>query len=367
MPDTRPSESQPSNGCLSKILKLVPICSLSPHYQKEVLRNAILRSYAPGRLVFKQGSKDHFCFYLLEGELERISDGKISSSLHHESDSSYYPLAQFLPRRYSARVKTASKILLVNKHLLDKVSLLQEQETAKSDKHESLQVVDLSKTLDGQAGEEDWMVRMLKSDLFSKIPTANIYKLFALMKPMVAKPKQVIVRQGERGAHYYVIKKGRCAVLQKITPTKPLVKVAILGVGDSFGEESLINRSHRNASVVAMEPCKLMLLARKEFDELIKKPALRSLHFRPAEAMVNAGKAIWLDVRFPSEYRNSSLRNSLNLPIYLLRKKLSELNQKNTYIACCDNGERSSTAAFLLAQNGFNVYYLEKGLQKIQN
>ena len=354
-----------SSGYLAKVVRLVPLASFSPGHQKEVLKNANLRTYLPGRFIFKQGSEDHFCFYLLEGELALIADGEVSSKIDQNSESSFYPLAQLVPRRYSALAQTEVTVLSVNKHLLDKVSILQSQKTGKKGQPESLQVVDLGKTQVEEDGEEDWMVRMLHSELFSKIPTANIHRLFSLMKPMQVKPRQVIVRQGEAGDHYYVIKKGRCAVLQKIALNKPLVKLAMLETGDSFGEESLLSKSRRNASVVAMMPGTLMCLLRRDFDELIKKPVLKSVLYKEAKKMVEEEKAVWLDVRFPSECRDSPLKKSLNMPIYLLRKKLSELKQDKKYIACCDNGERSSTATFLLAQNGFDVYHLKGGIQKI--
>jgi len=96
---------------------------------------------------------------------------------------------------------------------------------------------------------------------------------------------------------------------------------------------------------------------------MISKPALATVSYAEAEKMVGSDEAVWLDVRFPSEAEANPLKGSLNIPFYLLRRNLSKLDRKKRYVVCCDTGERSSTAAFLLTQEGLNSCYLDGGLQ----
>jgi len=354
---------------VAKIRNLIPINALSAKFQKQILSNANIVLYRQGKSLFKQGSQDHFSFYLLEGELQMERGGSVQSVLSAGSPSANYPVAQLQPRRFTVVAKTDATVLMLNRHLVDKVIVLQEKEQADVSKggRGETSVKGLAETKSeatiAETGDDDaWMVKMLESELFSKIPTANIYKLFEKMQPVTGKAKDVIVRQGEAGDSYYVIRDGTCAVLQKMTPGKPPVKLADLGPGASFGEEALVSKGRRNASVVMTSNGTLMKLNKKDFDELITKPTLKVVSFEQGSKLVEDG-ALWLDVRFPSECRANPVAGSLNVPIYLLRNKVKELDQERQYVVCCDNGERSSTAAFLLTQQGFEACYVGGGLQ----
>ncbi|MCI0400965.1 MAG: rhodanese-like domain-containing protein [Gammaproteobacteria bacterium] len=46
----------------------------------------------------------------------------------------------------------------------------------------------------------------------------------------------------------------------------------------------------------------------------------------------------------------------------MLRLKAGGLDPRRKYIVYCDTGRRSSAAAFLLNQRGFNAYILKGGL-----
>jgi len=57
------------------------------------------------------------------------------------------------------------------------------------------------------------------------------------------------------------------------------------------------------------------------------------------------------------------MKNTLNIPLYLLRVKIKAINKNEHYILFCDNGSRSSAAAFIMTKLGFkNVFILTGGL-----
>jgi rhodanese-related sulfurtransferase len=72
--------------------------------------------------------------------------------------------------------------------------------------------------------------------------------------------------------------------------------------------------------------------------------------------------ARWLDVRLPSEHQNLAIEGALNVPLYLIRLKLSTLDRNRPYIVYCDTGRRSSAAAYILVERGFEAYVLRGGL-----
>jgi rhodanese-related sulfurtransferase len=72
----------------------------------------------------------------------------------------------------------------------------------------------------------------------------------------------------------------------------------------------------------------------------------------------------WLDVRLPGEFKDFHKDGAINLPLYVLRHKLSMLDPEKRYVVCCDDGRRSAAAAFILKQKEFEVVVLTGGLSQ---
>ncbi|MGV0006191.1 MAG: cyclic nucleotide-binding domain-containing protein [Candidatus Porifericomitaceae bacterium WSBS_2022_MAG_OTU9] len=355
-----------------QIAGFVPINALNEKLLDEVVKNVSVVDYGDGEVVFKQGSKDMFSIYLLDGALNTESTTQGDSEISSDSEAAQYPLGQLQPRRFTAKSNGDSVVCMVNRNLLDKLIILQEKEqsdASMTDDEGDVSVHTLI-TSGSEGGQEDWMAKMLQSELFAQIPIANMYQLFEAMDQRNCKAKEVIVRQGEKGDSYYVIRQGRCAVVQK-PKIGNMVKVAELGMGDSFGEDSLVSKGMRNASIVMLTDGVLMRLGKLDFDNLIAKPTLQAVKYKEAMGMIDDGSGIWLDVRFPSEAKALQLPAGAaeSVPIYLIRKKLKDggLDKDKKYIVCCNSGERSSTAAFLLKNKGYNACYLKDGLNSLSD
>ncbi|MEL7185684.1 MAG: cyclic nucleotide-binding domain-containing protein [Pseudomonadota bacterium] len=173
----------------------------------------------------------------------------------------------------------------------------------------------------------------------------------------------VVVRQGEKGDHFYLIRKGRCMVTRETPAGKENIDLADLGVGASFGEEALISDEARNATVTMLTDGILMQLNRDDFQSLLNEPLITALTSEEAdEAVRHGGK--WLDVRVPSEMKAGSKENATNLPLYMLRHKLDVLDRRTPYVVYCDTGRRSAAAAFILSQRGFETAVLKGGLNQ---
>ena len=78
------------------------------------------------------------------------------------------------------------------------------------------------------------------------------------------------------------------------------------------------------------------------------------------EIVAKGGK--WLDVRLPSEFQNFRIDGSVNIPLYFIRLKLNALDKNTPYVVCCDTGRRSSAAAYILSERGFEAFILKGGL-----
>jgi CRP-like cAMP-binding protein len=332
------------------ILKtLVPINSLTPENFKELAAKAIIERLPAGSQLFKQGDHDRYSIYLLSGEVD-LSSANTHLSLHVAAgtDEARYALAQLKPRQYTGTAKTPVTVARVDGHLLDRL-LTWDQTTG-------YEVTEF----DGSQDTE-WMMRMLRGATFQQLPPSNINALFARFAPVEVKAGQAIIRQGEPGKYYYIIKTGKVSVSRKADKTGKVSLLAQLGDGDGFGEEALLSGAPRNASVVMLTDGVLMQLTKKDFDELMREPLVKWVTLDEARAQAQTGARL-LDVRTEDEYRNGTIKGSVNMPLYLLRLKAASLDPKSHYIVFCQTGSRSCAAAFLLSQRGFEVSVLRGGL-----
>lgn len=205
-----------------------------------------------------------------------------------------------------------------------------------------------------------WMTHVLQSSLFSSLPTRNLQEVFNLFELRNVKAGDVIITQGDTGDYYYLIKSGRCTVRKKPTGEDTNV-LAQLSEGDHFGEEALIGNTLRNATVKMITDGVLLRLKKDDFLSLIMNPTIEMLSLSMAHDMISKG-SVWLDVRFPAECQNHGMDGSINIPLNILRPWSYKLDRTKYYIVYCDNGSRSSIAAFLLAELGFTVSCLDGGL-----
>ena len=69
-----------------------------------------------------------------------------------------------------------------------------------------------------------------------------------------------------------------------------------------------------------------------------------------------------IDVRSPKEFTQGHLPGAINIPLFMLRLELEKLDSTRDYVVYCDTGRRSSAAAFLLSDKGYNACLLDEGL-----
>jgi rhodanese-related sulfurtransferase len=203
----------------------------------------------------------------------------------------------------------------------------------------------------------------LRSGAFAQLPVAHIDELLKRFERVRTARGDVVIKEGDEGDFYYVIESGRFQVERLVGGAK--VVLAELKGGDAFGEEALVSEAKRNASVLALGEGELLRLGRNDFNELLREPLLKRSGFEEAAERVRRG-ALWLDVRYPSEYQYDKLPGAINVPLAEVRNMFAVLDRSKEYVAYCQSGRRSAAAAFLFAQRGFKVWLLEGGLRSVE-
>jgi CRP-like cAMP-binding protein len=344
------------------IRQLVPINELSAEVQNQVISKAELLNVKKKRKVFKEGGRDNFSYYLLDGEIELVANGHVHSSIIGATDRARYPMAQLQPRQFTGRATVDSTVLKLDRGSLDKL-LVMGQGKAETDNFGGNASSGIELEVSELDSEEDvdWMTRMLSSELFSGIPTANIHQLFTLLEPVDYKAGDKIIIQGETGELYFIVQEGHCEILRASKPGSKELKLSELHPGDGFGEEALITGTPRNATVKMLTDGIVAQLSKDDFVTLIQNPIVKSVTSeRAAEIVGQGGK--WLDVRSKDEHEKSTIEGSMNVPLSALRGEVKNLSLDVHYIMFCDTGARSSAATFVLTDRGLTASCLEGGL-----
>ena len=343
--------SDPTTVELSVLRAFSPLDGLKNENLRALARKTVIRELTEGRVLFKEGDTEKRTYYLVSGVVELLSNGRMIGTVRGGTTDARHPLAPIVPRNCTARVASDKiEYLSIDSDLLD--VLITWDQTG---------IYEVGELGAGSPSSDDWMTMLLQSRAFHRIPPANLQAVFMRLQRRDYAAGDVVIRQGEEGDFFYVIVAGRCSVSRETPLNREGIRLAELGIGETFGEEALISGAKRNATVTMLTDGVLMRLAKDDFNTLLNEPMLQWVdHEQGLEIVAKGG--MWLDVRLPSEYEHWHLEPSINVPLYFIRLKIKTLDPAIRYVAVCDNGRRSSAAAYILSERGFEVYVLRGGI-----
>ncbi|HXO91636.1 MAG TPA: cation:proton antiporter [Stellaceae bacterium] len=100
-------------------------------------------------------------------------------------------------------------------------------------------------------------------EMFAGLGAAELRALARLFRPRLLVPDEVVIRKGERGNAMFLISSGAVEVVL------PNERVR-LGSGDFFGEMALLSRRRRQADVVALGYCRVLVLSAADFHRFLR-------------------------------------------------------------------------------------------------
>jgi CRP-like cAMP-binding protein len=307
-----------------------------------------------GKILFKRGNKDNECHFLISGDVDLADENFNITKIAADSEDNYLALDNSSHiHRTSAITTSQCQFYSINRDYLDLV-------TTWSQLAEDIEEQDPDFDESEDSDALDWMDALLNSPLFMRIPPANIQKLLARFKERDVKIGEIIVQEEAQGEEFYVIKNGRAIVTQGDGHKEKVL--AAIQTGDCFGEDALIAESVRNATVTMASNGSLMVLDKVDFDELLKRPVIKSISMEELYIQMDEGDSgtVLIDVRRPQEFRHDPLKNSENVPLNHIREKLKHMNHDFQYVVYCDGGRRSEVAAYIMTESGFNAVCLTR-------
>ena len=137
--------------------------------------------------------------------------------------------------------------------------------------------------------------------LFSSFPEEQLRMLAQVVTRRSAARSSTVLAAGDLTDSLYIVLSGRLKVMMSDTEGKEVI-LSILGPGEFFGEMGLIDDSPRSASVVAIESCELLSIAKRDFKKCLAEnfemamAVMRGLVRRLREADRKIGSLALLDV-----------------------------------------------------------------------
>ena len=137
--------------------------------------------------------------------------------------------------------------------------------------------------------------------LFAAVPEAQLLLLTGVVGRKSFPRGTTIISAGDTNDFLYIIISGRLKVMMSDDEGREVI-LAILGANEFFGEMGLLDDSPRSASVVALEPCELLSLSKRDFKKCLldnfelSMTVMRGLVKRLREADGKIGSLALMDV-----------------------------------------------------------------------
>jgi CRP/FNR family transcriptional regulator, cyclic AMP receptor protein len=137
--------------------------------------------------------------------------------------------------------------------------------------------------------------------LFSSFPDEQLRMLASVVTRRSVPRSTTVMASGDATDSLYIVLSGRLKVMMSDAEGKEVI-LSILGSGEFFGEMGLIDDAPRSASVVAIEPCELLCITKRDFKKCLAEnfemamAVMRGLVRRLREADRKIGSLALLDV-----------------------------------------------------------------------
>ena len=214
-------------------------------------------SYSKGKDIIRQGEPGS-TFYIIEsGKVEvwvRHEDG--SETMEAELGRGDYfgerALLNDAPRAATCRSKSRVRLLSLNRGDFD--GLVARRFRLAEELDEAMERADLLRAM----------------PVFSELATSEINMVASKLEVGQYPAGTVIIRQGEIGDKFYLVKSGSVQVLRRAEGTQEEAAVGRLGQGEYFGEIALLMDLPRTATVVAETDVELLSLDSGSFEEVVR-------------------------------------------------------------------------------------------------
>lgn len=180
--------------------------------------------------VIKEGETGNQFFVSAEGEYEVIKDGVCIKTFGPGVVFGELAILYKARRFASIKVTTDAFVWALDRKIFQKIMM----KTGSQEREQNIKFLSSVRVLQGVSGDV-------------------LHKIGDLLKREFYATASTIIRQGDQGDKFYIIRGGSVTVTKRMNDGDVRI-VGTLKRGDYFGEQALINRTTRMANIIANEP-----------------------------------------------------------------------------------------------------------------
>jgi CRP-like cAMP-binding protein len=346
-----PASELGSLPTFAQLSRFQEFSALPNQTRQALLESFVLTTYAPGSVIVKKGKCDQGqCFFLVEGEMELRHSFEERDSVIATDEHNNRAFNALIRKTTTIRALTSCVVASVKELTLNEEPSLEGQLGVMDVEDTEFESISEHALID-DSFERDWQTNFIQSPLAMNLPYEAILQLLSVMEDVEVQEGEEIVKVNTQGDYFYLIKSGEAQVRTEASgPYRG--EAFVLEAGQYFGDEALVAKTARNASVTMKTKGLVGRFSADMFDELIGRYLVLT---EPATFEVPVSPKI-VDVRFPAEIARGLEGNTQNIPISQLRKRLDGFDKDSTYLVTPANDCRSNLATYLMRQAGISAF-----------
>jgi putative peptide zinc metalloprotease protein len=247
-----------------EVVSLLRSSTLLGALDDEELRSLVpilkVRNFCAGDTIVLQGEPGDAFYIIRQGRARVVlkdDDGneKMIATLRRGDSFGERALIQKCNRTATVKALTSLEVLLIGKNDFDRLF---------KDRHDLLKGIRDACEMEGLLGN---------LPLFTELSNLQLQVLYSRMASRKCAAAETIIRQGDEGEEFFIIRKGEFSVAIARDEEDGLERVmkGVMKEGEYFGEIALIKNIPRTATVTALTEGELLVLCKNDFQELLKE------------------------------------------------------------------------------------------------
>lgn len=229
-------------------LRAIPLWQdLSDARLLEIARAMRVENVSTGRAVVRQGDAGDTFYIVARGEFEVDVNGERVRRIARGDYFGEMALLNHAPRNASVIAVEPSRVFALDAKTFDAL---------------------LARDLQTKRQLETafaYRAEIAALPLFRELTSSELDLVLTKLQPQTVDAGAQIIRQGEQGDRFYIIRRGRVEVTQNGR------YISTHGAGETFGEIALLYNIPRTANVCALEPTELLTLTATDFLDVLAR------------------------------------------------------------------------------------------------
>jgi CRP-like cAMP-binding protein len=303
---TLPEEPAERPDIASSITQVPLLANLSAQTHHWLQENTMLRQFAEGKVILPGGGQPDSLFIVLDGTVKMLTKDKEEQDTlldRLEKGSFLGDLARFIPDRQPQDELVDANITVVAENLCAVLEIPKAAFTVLI-KNEPMIAEALAKEYQKRRTSDVMLARV---PLFSYLDPIERRKIAERLTPLNVRKGTPVITEGEMGDSMYVIKTGEVGIYTKLTEEEGVsviktdrerLHLATLKEGDFFGEQALITKEPRSATVIALTDVQVLKFSIHDLAVVVKQyprigTLLKKYHQQRVSATLASLKSIW--------------------------------------------------------------------------